>query len=474
MIRLYNTITLSTSPCIPSEEVKIGLYTFCHTVYNVAHIGNLRTFFFEDLLKRTLDADGYAVNHVMNVTDVGHLVSDADTGEDKMEKSAATQGKTVWEIADFYWAAFRNDLKRLHILEPDVWCKATEHIGEQIGLIRLLEKKGLTYALGDGIYFDTSRLKDYGKLARLDLEGLKAGARIGLVEGKRNPTDFALWKFSPVDKTRLMEWESPWGTGFPGWHIECSAMSVKYLGERFDIHCGGVDHIPVHHTNEIAQVEGAYGHEWVRWWMHGEFLVLPSRGGDEEGERMAKSGENFVTVDSLVRRGIDPLAYRLFCLNAHYRAPLTFTWEGLGGCANALARLRNRIVEIRKAGEGPPSEKHLVRFRKACTDDLNMPRALACLWGILRDEKVGDAEKYGTLLVMDRILGLGVATMEAEEAELDGETMQLVRSREEARRRKDFSEADRIRRELLGRGIVLEDTPEGTKARRQGRDTGCP
>ncbi|MBM3321085.1 MAG: class I tRNA ligase family protein, partial [Candidatus Eisenbacteria bacterium] len=265
MIRLYNTMTRSVEPFEPLDSGKVGLYTCGPTVYQYAHIGNLRTYVFEDVLKRVLTEAGYEVQHVMNVTDVGHLVSDADTGDDKMEKSAAKQGKTIHEIADFYWRAFREDMRRLHVLEPDVWCKATDHITEQIDLVRRLEERGFTYRLEDGIYFDTSRLKDYGQLARLDRDGLQAGARIEMVEGKRSPTDFALWKLSPKEKKRLMEWESPWGIGFPGWHIECSAMSVRYLGDRFDIHCGGVDHIAIHHTNEIAQVEAAYGHEWVRW-----------------------------------------------------------------------------------------------------------------------------------------------------------------------------------------------------------------
>lgn len=473
MIRLYNTLTRKVDPFAPLAEGKVGLYACGPTVYQYAHIGNLRTYIFEDVLKRVLRKEGYEVEHVMNVTDVGHLVSDADTGEDKMEKSAAMQGKTVWEIAQFYWDAFRNDMKRLHITEPDVWCRATEHIQEQIDLVRRLEERGFTYRLGDGVYFDTAKLKDYGKLARLDVEGLKAGARIEMVEGKRNPTDFALWKFSPTDKKRLMEWESPWGTGFPGWHIECSAMSVRYLGESFDIHCGGVDHVAIHHTNEIAQVEAAYGHEWVRWWMHGEFLVLPSKDDSGGPTKMAKSGDNFVTVDTLVDRGFDPLAYRLFCLSAHYRAPLTFTWESLDGCANALDRLRNRVVEIRKAGTGDVSGAHYEAFREACSDDLNMPRALASLWGALRDDAIADADKYATLLAMDEVLGVGVGTMEVAEAELDEETLDLVRRREEARKSRNFAEADRIRDDLLARGIVLEDTPGGTKARRKERDPGC-
>jgi cysteinyl-tRNA synthetase len=466
-------MTRSADPFEPIEPGKVGLYTCGPTVYQYAHIGNLRTYVFEDVLKRVLSAAGYAVRHVMNVTDVGHLVSDADTGEDKMEKSASKQGKSIREIADFYWEAFRKDMSRLHIGEPDVWCKATEHIPDQIDLVRRLEERGFTYRLEDGIYFDTSKLNDYGRLARLDRDGLLAGARIEMVDGKRGPTDFALWKFSPKGSRRLMEWESPWGVGFPGWHLECSAMSLRYLGEHFDIHCGGVDHVPIHHTNEIAQVEAAYGPGWVRWWMHGEFLVLPAKGEGEEAVKMAKSGENFVTVDSLMERGIDPVAYRLFCLNAHYRAPLTFTWEGVGGCANALDRLRNRVVELRKGGAGAVSEEHYAPFFEACSDDLNMPRALASFWGVLRDEALSPGGRYATLLAMDRVLGLGVETMEEREEEIDAETLALVNRRNEARKKRDFALADRIRDELLARGIVLEDTPDGTKPRRKDRAGGC-
>ncbi|RPJ49060.1 MAG: cysteine--tRNA ligase [Candidatus Latescibacterota bacterium] len=473
VVRLHNTMTRSIDEFEPIDRGKVGLYTCGPTVYQYAHIGNLRTYVFEDVLKRVLEEAGFEVRHVMNVTDVGHLVSDADTGDDKMEKSAAKQGKTIREIADFYWEAFRKDMRLLNVREPDVWCKATDHIAEQIELIRRLEERGFTYRLDDGLYFDTLKLKDYGKLARLDRDGLLAGARIEMVEGKKSPTDFALWKFSPKDKQRLMEWESPWGTGFPGWHLECSAMSLRYLGERFDIHCGGVDHIAIHHTNEIAQVEAAYGHDWVRWWMHGEFLVLPAKGEEGETTKMAKSGENFVTISSVIDRGIDPLAYRLFCLNAHYRAPLTFTWESLGGCANALGRLRNRVGELRKKGAGSPSEKHRSDFLEACADDLNMPRALAVFWGVLREEALSVADRYATLLAMDRVLGLGVESMEEEKASLDAEAEDLVRRRDEARKRRDFAEADRLRDELLARGYVLEDTPGGTRARRKEREIDC-
>ena len=470
MIRLYNTMTRNTDPFEPIDEGKVGLYTCGPTVYNFAHIGNLRTYLFEDYLKRSLLMDGFDVNHIMNVTDVGHLVSDADTGEDKMAVGAAREGLSAYQIADKYWAAFRSDLEHLNILEPDKWCRATEYIEEQIDLAGRLEKAGFTYRLEDGIYFNTAKLPDYGKLARLDLEGLKAGARIEMIEGKENPSDFAVWKFSPKDEKRQMEWESPWGTGFPGWHLECSAMSLKHLGEQFDIHCGGIDHVAVHHTNEIAQIESITGKPWVRWWMHGEFLVIAREGdsGDGEEARMSKSGDNFLTIDTLLSRGIDPLAYRYFCMGAHYRAPLTFTWDGLEGAANALDRLRRRVAAIRTDSPGDPLGEHMEKFRDAYRDDLNMPRALAAMWGLLSDKKAAPEGQYATLLEMDRILGLQIESMREVEMEVDDEIDRLVEGRNAARANKDFAEADRLRDLIAEKGYVLEDTAEGTKVRPKG------
>ncbi len=465
MLRLYNTMTRRNDPFQPLEDGKVGLYTCGPTVYNFAHLGNLRTYLFEDYLRRVLELDGYEVTHVMNVTDVGHLVSDSDTGEDKMAVGAAREGVSAYEIADRYWQAFRDDLKRLHILEPSRWCKATDHIQEQIDLASRLEEAGFTYHIDDGIYFDTKKLVDYGKLARLDLDSLKAGARIEVVKGKRNPTDFAVWKFSPKNESRLMEWDSPWGIGFPGWHLECSAMSLRYLGEQFDIHCGGIDHVAVHHTNEIAQVEAVTGKEWVRWWMHGEFLVLPKSADGEDGERMSKSGDNFLTVNTLVQKGFDPVAYRFFCLGAHYRAPLTFTWESIEGAANALERIANRVAAIRDETGGRIAESYYSSFLEACRDDLNMPRALAVLWAVLGDKSLSGADQYTTLLEMDRVFGIGIKSMTRKEAAVDTETQKLVDARIKARADKNFAEADRIRDLLSDRGFVLEDTADGTIVR---------
>jgi len=468
MLRLYNTMTQSVDEFRPIDDNKVGLYTCGLTVYNYAHIGNLRMYVFEDILKRVLRFCGYQIRHVMNITDVGHLTSDADTGEDKMEKGAAREGKTAWEIAEFYQQAFVADLDRLNIIPPDVWCKATDHIPEQIALVRKLEEKGFTYVIdGDGVYFDTSRLSDYGKLVRLDAEGLKAGARVDVVAGKRNVTDFALWKFSPQGSKRQMEWPSPWGVGFPGWHTECSAMAVKYLGERLDIHCGGVDHKSVHHTNEIAQTESAYGHKWVNWWMHGEWLVLPKEGG--EAAKMSKSSGEFLTLDYLIKRGYDPRAFRYYCLNAHYRQQLAFSWEALDAAGIGYNRLKRTVLDLRgqhRKADGPIT-KHMDRFRAAVEDDLNMPRALAAMWAATKDEQAPPGRRYATLVDMDRVLGLGVEKMEEEQLAISPEEIaKLIDERAAARKAKDFARADQIRSQLGAKGIVLEDSRGGTTWRR--------
>ena len=462
-ITLYNTMTRSKDPLAPLEAPKVGLYTCGPTVYNYAHIGNLRTYVFEDVLKRALEYCGYEVTHVMNVTDVGHLVSDADDGEDKMALGAQREGKTVWEIAQYYWDAFRKDIQRLNILEPDTWCRATDHIEDQIAQVQLLEEKGFTYTIDDGVYFDTSRLSDYGKLARLDIEGLRAGARVEVTQGKRNYTDFALWKLSPKDSTRLMEWESPWGMGFPGWHLECSTMAMKYLGEHLDIHCGGIDHIAVHHTNEIAQAESALGHEWTKCWMHGEFLTMASG-------KMSKSKGEFLTMDVLIdKHRYDPLAYRYFLLGAHYRQQLAFSWEGLDAAVSAMTRLKRSVLDARAeyAGTEEPLGEYMDEFEAAVTDDLNMPRALAAMWRATKARDIAGGEIYATLLQMDKILGLGVDRMAPEETDTsDDEIDALVEERTTARANKDYARGDEIRDKLIEMGVEIMDSPQGTTWRR--------
>lgn len=455
-LRLYDTYTRSLREFKPLREDYVGMYTCGPTVYNYAHIGNLRTYIFEDILRRVLEFNGYRVRHVMNITDVGHLTSDADTGEDKMEAGARRAGKSAWEIAEFYTQAFREDLQRLNILEPHIWCRATDHIAEQIEMIRCIEEKGFTYRLSDGIYFDTSKLPSYGYLGRLDKEGLQAGARVDVGE-KRNPTDFALWKFSPPDQKRQMEWDSPWGKGFPGWHIECSAMSAKYLGPFFDIHCGGEDHIPIHHTNEIAQTEACYGTRLANFWLHGYFLQL-----DEE--KMSKSSGEFLRLQVLIDRGYDPLAYRLFCLGAHYRAKLNFTWEGLDSAQKSLDRLRNLIYEWDTAGE--PDAGYVAQFTEQVNDDLNTPRALAVAWEVARSD-LPPAVRKATLLVFDRVFGLKLGEWQPPQEEIPAEIMALVQRRQAARAQKNWAEADALRQQIIAAGYEIEDTPQGPRLKAQ-------
>lgn len=453
-LRLYDTYTRSLRDFSPLHPDEVGLYTCGPTVYDYAHIGNLRTYLFEDILRRVLEFNGYRVKHVMNITDVGHLVSDADSGEDKMEKGSRRTGKTAWEIAEFYTQAFREDLQRLNILEPTIWCRATDYIAEQIAMIGEIEANGYTYRTTDGIYFDTSKLDDYGYLARLKIEGLRAGTRVDMGE-KRNLTDFALWKFSPKDEQRQMEWESPWGVGFPGWHIECSAMSAKFLGNFFDIHCGGEDHIPVHHTNEIAQTEACRGTHLANFWLHGYFLQL-------DDAKMAKSSGDFLRVQTLLDRGYDPLVYRFFCLSGHYRAKLNFTWEGLDGAATALERLRTAVHSWGEAGT--VDETLMDQFEAQINDDLNMPRALAVAWEVVRGD-LPPATKKATMLQFDRVLGLGLAEWQPKESTVPDEILAMVEQRQQARKERRWQEADALRDSITAAGYEIEDTPEGPRVR---------
>jgi cysteinyl-tRNA synthetase len=462
---LYNTRTRRKQTFTPLEPGHARLYSCGPTVYSAQHIGNLRPYLFADLLRRVLEAEGYRVTHVINITDVGHLTDDADAGEDKMEVAARRSGRRAEEIAQQYTRQWKDDCRRVGCLEAHVWCKASEHIAEQIALARRLEERGYTYRIEDGLYFDTSKFPRYAEFARLDLSGQEAGARIGDVPGKRNPADFALWKFPESGVRRQQEWDSPWGRGFPGWHLECSAMSSKYLGKTFDIHTGGVDHIAVHHTNEIAQSECAWDvHPWVNIWMHEEFL-------DFRGEKMSKSTGNIYVLDDLVEQGVEPLAYRYFFLQAHYRQQQTFTDEALEAAATGYDRLVAQAAELRET-PGEPDPAKLASFRDrfvaAMRDDLNAPRALAATWEVVRSRELAPAERWALLAEFDAVLGLDLvqALPRTQLQESDPRIDALVADRERARRDRVFAEADRIRDALAAEGITIEDTKEGPRWRR--------
>jgi len=452
MLKLYNTLSRKKEEFKPIKKGEVGMYTCGPTVYWYQHIGNLRSYIFSDILKRVLLWNGYKVKQVMNVTDVGHLTSDADIGEDKMEKAAKKEGKSAWQIAEFYWKIFREDFKKLNITEPDIWCKATEHIPEQIALIQKLEKKGYTYKTSDGIYFNTSKLKDYGKLARLKIKGLEAGKRIALGE-KKNKTDFALWKFSEEKGKRQQEWDSPWRIGFPGWHIECSAMSMKYLGEHFDIHTGGEDHIPIHHTNEIAQSEAATGKKFVNYWLHGAFLTF-------KGEKVSKSKGGLYTISELEEKGFSPLAYRYFTFTAHYKTPLNFSLENLKQAQQAYKRLKNIVSEIKD--DKQINQKYLDKFEFVINNDLDMPSALVVLWELVRDKKAKG--KYRTIEKIDEVLGLDLLKKEKEE--VPKAIQELAKQREKARKETNFELADKLREEIKKKGWIVEDTEKGSKVKK--------
>ena len=460
-LTLFNTLTRKKETFQPITPGKAGIYTCGPTVYAPAHIGNLRSYIFPDLLKKVLRTLGYEVLHVINVTDVGHLTSDADEGEDKLEKAARQSSRSAWEIAKEYTDRYLADLARLNIVPPDVLPKATEHIEEQVEMISTLEAKGFTYATQDGIYFDTGKLSDYGHLARLKAEGLQEGSRVEMAD-KRNKTDFALWKFSPEGVQRQMEWDSPWGRGFPGWHIECSAMSMKYLGQRFDIHTGGTDHIPVHHTNEIAQSEAATGEPFVNYWLHGEYLVLG------ESKRMGKSEGNMLTLDDLIEGGIDPLSFRYLALNSHYRSFLNFTDEGLKGAQTALKGLRKLVLEAGGEEGKPPVSDHppteaAQTMLAELADDLNAPKALGTLWTVLRDGDISNADKLALAGYAESLMSLGLFQFASltETVDVPPEVEELARQRWAARKAKDFAESDRLRDEISKAGFVVRDSRDG-------------
>ena len=460
MIKLYNTATRRKDEFVPQNEKNVTMYCCGPTVYNFAHIGNLRTYIFEDLLSRTIRLH-YPLKHVMNVTDVGHLVSDADDGEDKMELGAAREGKTAWEIAKFYEEKFWQDYDALHCTRPTIISRATAHIPEMIALVKTLEEKGYTYRTSDGIYYDTSKFDRYDALVgHARISGLQGGARVEMSDEKRNPTDFALWKFSPKDKKRQMEWNSPWGIGFPGWHIECSAMAMKYLGHTLDIHCGGIDHVTIHHTNEIAQSEAATGQKYVNYWVHGEFLILRSG-------KMSKSGGTFVTVDVLKEKGYDPLAYRYLCLSAHYRTQLEFSYESMDAAVKSLKNLRTLACQIKsEAVNAQETEKSTAwkgKFIAAMEDDLNAPKALALTWEAVRSNELSAAEKLAFLQFADTILALDLFAQPIAETAIaiPADVQALVDQRAAARAAKDWKKSDELRAAIAAAGYAVKDTPKG-------------
>lgn len=475
-LSIFNTATRRKEQFRPRGDT-VGMYCCGPTVYNYAHIGNLRTYIFEDVLRRTILSLGLRLKHVVNITDVGHLVSDADDGEDKMVEGARREEKTVREIARFYTEAFERDIADLNIQEPEVWCRATDHIQDMIGLVQRIEANGHTYVVGGNVYFDVSSFARYGDFAGLRLNEQQSGLRVDVDDQKRNPNDFVLWFTRSKFGDQKMQWDSPWGRGYPGWHIECSAMSIKYLGEQFDVHCGGIDHIKVHHTNEIAQSEAATGKKWVNYWVHGEFLVL------DKG-KMAKSSGGFVAMHTVRDRVGDPLAYRMFCFSAHYRNPLTFSWDGMRGAEQSLNNLR-RLVASESGDDSRVEESRVAEplsvFYDAVYDDMNMPKAMAAVWDLLRNAGYSPREKHAAVARADEILGLDLFRTKTEEVEVRTDETGSVRimvprdmpvaveeifgkvhARREARATGDFSAADRLRDELTEQGIDVKDLPDGS------------
>ncbi|MFH1767182.1 MAG: cysteine--tRNA ligase [Patescibacteria group bacterium] len=455
-LQFFNTLSKKKEEFTPINTGKVGMYSCGPTVYQAASIGNFRSFIFSDLLRRVLEFNGYEVKQVMNITDVGHLVGDGDTGEDKMIKAMRQEGKSAWDVAEFYTELFIHDMELLNIKRPTVLPKATAHIDDQIELTKTLEEKGFTYTTSDGVYFDTSKLADYGKLSGQKLSEKEEGARVEKNPEKKNPTDFALWKFSPKDGKREMEWDSPWGIGFPGWAIECSAMSEKYLDSPFDIHTGGEDHIPVHHANEMAQTEAARGHELTHYWMHNAFLTV-------QGGKMSKSLGNTYTLEDLAEKGFEPLVFRYFLLGAQYRQPQNFTWEALGAAQNALHNLEDIVRAWDRPGE--VNKEVINKFKTQVNDDLNLPAALAEVWNLVGNEELESSVKAATILELDDVLGLKLDDIVAKSLLLPQVVEKMLKDRELARIEKDFEESDRLREEIKASGYLVEDTAEGQKVR---------
>ena len=459
-MKLYNTLTKKVEEFVPNDEKTVKMYTCGPTVYHYAHIGNLRTYIFEDILEKGLEYLGYDVVRVMNITDVGHMTGDGDTGDDKMEKGALREGKTVYEIADFYTKAFFNDTDKLNIKKPKIVERASDHIDQYIKMIQKMLDDGYAYISEGNVYFDITKANDYYMLSGKNPEDLKIGVRDTVEEdkSKRNPGDFGLWftvsKFANQD----MKWDSPWGIGYPGWHIECSGISTEYLGEYLDIHCGGVDNIFPHHTNEIAQSEAYFGHKWCNYWIHGEHL------NDKSG-KMSKSKGEFLTISLLEEKGYSPLSYRFFCLNSHYRNQLTFSWEALDGAEQAYQKLKNKVKSLDKTPDLHESKLDYYQnlFKDAISNDLNTSSMLTILYDALKDDELSDFTKLYLVEDFDKVLSLGLIEEEKTvDNDLENFILEKIEERANAKKDKDFSKADKIRDELLEKGIKLIDTREGT------------
>lgn len=461
-MKLYNTASKGTDDFKPLNAPAVTFYTCGPTVYEYTHIGHIRTFINNDVLKRALIYLGYQVNHVMNITDVGHLTGDDDSGEDKLEKGAKQTGKSVWDVVKKYTDQFEKTMKAVNVLPPTHTAPATQHIPDMIELIKRLEEKGYAYRTKEAVYFDTSKFSKYGALSGQKLEDKiqKARNEVNVDPDKKQPVDFALWFFRQgrfADHT--MHWESPWGDGFPGWHIECSAMAMKYLGETIDIHAGGIDHIPVHHENEIAQSEAATGKPFVRVWFHNAFLTI-------DGTKMSKSLGNFYTIDDITKKGIDPAAVRLLFLQSHYRQTTNFTWEAADAAQNSLVKIRGQLQSLRMKTDQPELspeklsqiEEFQKEFRDAVENDLNMPQAVAVVWSVLKSN-VPPQDKLDLVLDFDQVLGLNLNVARIDEIPED--ILRLAANRDTARRAKNFSESDRLRREIDDRGYTVLDTATG-------------
>lgn len=460
MLKVYNTLSRRKEEFEPIVKDTVCMYSCGPTVYNYAHIGNLRTYVFMDLLRRVLAYDGYKLKGVMNITDVGHLTSDGDTGDDKMSKAAREQKKSPAEIADYYTSIFYQDLDKLNISKPEIIAKATDHIQEMIDYVKALLELGFAYEISDGIYFDISKFPKYGQLSRLNLDEQIAGARVEVNSEKRNPQDFAVWK--KADPLHIQQWQSPWGMGYPGWHIECSAMSIKYLGEVFDIHSGGVDHIPVHHENEIAQNEAVTGKKSVNYWMHGDFMLV-------DNGKMSKSLGNTYRISQLEEMGYSPLVFRYFCLNAHYRKKLNFTFEGLDAAKVSYERLCGSLSSHMVGKAAIPQsrlDEYLQEFDDAINDDINIPMALGVLWKMVKEPS--NPGIYKTALIMDKVLGLSldkareyIADLKTPAEDFPDDVILLAEARKTAKQNKDWAQADIIRNELTAKGYSVMDTKDG-------------